>query len=840
MKPTLLLTFFIGIFFSFTAIAQVPQSERNALVAFYNATGGPNWTNSQNWNSTQAVSTWFGITVTNVSGQDRVTGIQLSENNILGSVGSTLNDLTFLTTINVANNDINGNLDLTNLFRLSVLNVSDNNIGSIQLNPSNVTDLGSAYTFKNNEELEYIEIPVALANTLAVNLPILNIDIGLDFTQNISQAPPMITAERAALKDLFATNYTGSLSGKKYADLHTAYGSSSSGITYSTVSDNRRVTGIQLSDFVLSGELVALNDFSELKTLDVHSNSLTSVPESLGQLSELIFLDMSFNGSITTLPVDLSGLSSLETWNMSNCRIDLLPTSPNVSSPTSGIGVLSALKVLNFSNNDITLLPEELGVLTGLTSLIAAPNPFPSVPSEYSNLVNLTTLDLSGAQITNIPAGFSGLINLKQLYLNNNNLQIIFEGGIGNLTALEELRLHTNKLTSLPNDIGNLGNTLQDITLYNNAFTGLPVSFGNLLSLTSLDLSSNLLTSLPNTIGNLTELTALDLGNRFRGGNELTTLPSSIGNLLKLEKLLLYNNRLEVLPASINNLTALVELDLESQKYDSTINGYPLKQLPSDLSGLTNLRTFKASYTGLESLPASFRSLSQITDLTLQFNEISGVLDLGLMTDLTNIDLSNNRISGLKIAVPFSNFNFSSGAFSVGENPNLNCIEVNSADLPDWKVWEEQNITGSSRFIDNGVIFSDNCSGNNNIPLAERNALIDIYNEFRLDENTIWRNWSDDLSNTSNAGSWVGVTVAYINGQKHVTELNLGVINSLRGKEGDMPESFGNFSELQKFSIGASSSNIPRVKTFPSSIGNLDKLVDFQIIYRNNFKKTIY
>ncbi len=48
------------------------------------------------------------------------------------------------------------------------------------------------------------------------------------------------------------------------------------------------------------------------------------------------------------------------------------------------------------------------------------------------NLVNLIKLDLSGSLITNIPAGFMSLVNLTELYLHNNNLQVIFESGMGN------------------------------------------------------------------------------------------------------------------------------------------------------------------------------------------------------------------------------------------------------------------------------------------------------------------------------------------------------------------------------------------------------------------------
>jgi len=43
--------------------ADVPPNERIALVAFYNATLGENWSNSSNWlNGDPCTNSWYGIT----------------------------------------------------------------------------------------------------------------------------------------------------------------------------------------------------------------------------------------------------------------------------------------------------------------------------------------------------------------------------------------------------------------------------------------------------------------------------------------------------------------------------------------------------------------------------------------------------------------------------------------------------------------------------------------------------------------------------------------------------------------------------------------------------------
>ena len=39
-----------------------PETDREALVALYNATSGPNWNINDNWLSDVPVSEWFGVT----------------------------------------------------------------------------------------------------------------------------------------------------------------------------------------------------------------------------------------------------------------------------------------------------------------------------------------------------------------------------------------------------------------------------------------------------------------------------------------------------------------------------------------------------------------------------------------------------------------------------------------------------------------------------------------------------------------------------------------------------------------------------------------------------------
>lgn len=58
------------------------QTDRQALVAFYNATDGAAWANNENWNTNAALFRWYGVKV-NTNG--RVVELRLEGNNLRGT-----------------------------------------------------------------------------------------------------------------------------------------------------------------------------------------------------------------------------------------------------------------------------------------------------------------------------------------------------------------------------------------------------------------------------------------------------------------------------------------------------------------------------------------------------------------------------------------------------------------------------------------------------------------------------------------------------------------------------------------------------------------------------------
>ncbi|GCC52767.1 hypothetical protein SanaruYs_30060 [Chryseotalea sanaruensis] len=139
------------------------ETDSLALVTFYNNTGAVTWTKDANWLSGN-VNTWQGITQTGNS----ITAITLDAANITGSMPSEIADILSLTTLNVADNNINSIPDFSGLTALTSLNVSNNNLDFASLEPN--VSLGAVVNYSNQKP-----ISLNLGDTVLVN-------VGTDYT----------------------------------------------------------------------------------------------------------------------------------------------------------------------------------------------------------------------------------------------------------------------------------------------------------------------------------------------------------------------------------------------------------------------------------------------------------------------------------------------------------------------------------------------------------------------------------------------------------------------------------------------------------------------------------
>jgi len=333
--------------------------------------------------------------------------------------------------------------------------------------------------------------------------------------------------------------------------------------------------------------------------LSLRHIGLTTLPESLGQLTQLQTLDLRRN-QLTSLPESLGQLVQLQTLKLRRNDLTKLLES---------LGQLAQLQTLGLSGNQLTSLPESLGQLTQLQTLDLSGNQLTSLPESLGQLTQLQTLDLTGNQLTSLP------------------------DSLGQLTQLQRLYLGYNQLTSLPESLGQL-TQLQTLNLGVNRLTSLPESLGQLTQLQTLDLGANRLTSLPEWLGQGAQLQTLDLRK-----NKLTSLPESLGQFTQLQALYLYDNQLASLPEALGQLTQLQVLNLSG-------NQLKLTSLPESLGQLTQLQTLNLGMNQLTSLPESLGQLTHLQTLDLGMNQLTSLPEsLGLLMLLLELDLGNNPLN---------------------------------------------------------------------------------------------------------------------------------------------------------------------------------------------------
>jgi Leucine-rich repeat (LRR) protein len=106
MKKTIIISFALCIFILNAGFSQIDEQDSLALVAFYNSTGGSEWTINDNWLTGAPVSSWYGVTVSG----NRVEQLDLYENNLVGTLPAAMGALTALERLYLPSNFISGEI----------------------------------------------------------------------------------------------------------------------------------------------------------------------------------------------------------------------------------------------------------------------------------------------------------------------------------------------------------------------------------------------------------------------------------------------------------------------------------------------------------------------------------------------------------------------------------------------------------------------------------------------------------------------------------------------------------------------------------------------------------
>ncbi|KAJ6397540.1 hypothetical protein OIU77_018534, partial [Salix suchowensis] len=214
--------------------------------------------------------------------------------------------------------------------------------------------------------------------------------------------------------------------------------------------DYQPLENLKLMNLCYSSKLI-LSDFDfynlpNLEVLNLEQCNLCTLPSSIGFLSQLVKLDLSFCSSLTCLPDSIGELKSLVKLNL-HCCIKL-------ASLPSSIGKLTCLVKLNLSVcSELTSLPESIGELKSLVKLdlfcclkLASPlhsicdlesrksfnlgnylrhSEVEEIASTTNKLGCLQHLNMRSCGVLEIPGSIGSWVSLKILIFSRNNFERI-------------------------------------------------------------------------------------------------------------------------------------------------------------------------------------------------------------------------------------------------------------------------------------------------------------------------------------------------------------------------------------------------------------------------------
>ncbi len=341
-----------------SGMQKILEAERQALIDLYNATGGDNWKNNENWCSDKPVSEWYGV---NCNSNGTVYKIHLIDNNLAGELPESIGNLTSLTSLSLWSNQLTGSIpeSIGNLTSLTSLDLGPNQLtGSIPESIGNLTSL--TYLLLGSNQLTG-SIRESIANlTSLIYLKL----YGNQLTGSIPESIGNLTSLRVLY--LSDNELIGSIP--------------------ESIGNLTSLTGLGLYSNQLTGSIPeSIGNLTSLTSLDLGSNELTgSIPPELGNLSKLTTLDLGDNQLTGTIPAELTRLSNLTRLYLGNNKL--------TGSIPSEIVNLTNLEVLSLCRNYLTgKLP------SGIDKMNIWVEMWPNIIEQYED--NGNTLSIEGVTI---------------------------------------------------------------------------------------------------------------------------------------------------------------------------------------------------------------------------------------------------------------------------------------------------------------------------------------------------------------------------------------------------------------------------------------------------------
>lgn len=557
-----------------------------------------------------------------------------------------------------------------------------------------------------------------------------------------------------------------------------------------------------------------------------NANNLTwPLPATIGNLSNLRYLILSYNNISGTLPTTIDQLDSvIYMWINNNNLTWPLPTT---------IGGLANLRNLYLWGNNINgTIPTQIANLPLIDYIHLDNNdivwPLPNLTALNDTLEYLV---ISNNNISwPIPSWIYSMTNLRYLYLNNNPIGGTLSSSINNLTQLTHLQLSSAQMTwPLPNLTIP---TLLYAWLYTNQFNGnLPSLPSSILQFEWQD--NDFSGTLPTSWWSLTNIEEI-----FLWSSDLEwQIPTSWAGMTSLKRLGLWNNNLEwAMPVS--TLQSMTSLDNNlwwsmigtNCFYNWSLNASQISFLDTKFShwtsGIWAWRTQKTCGTDLEVVSVTPTGTLQWANtmtytITYRNNGPRTAYEPRLTITLANGLQFSDSASSTKVITLWQ------------MAPNASASQVITIN----KLWVwGTTINYTNSFVISDTTTSDTSSANNTkthagtangsayptpclstsltIPQAECEALWDLYTA------TAGNNWTNRTNwlTSPDVNSWFGVTVA----GGRVTSLDIRNNNLV----GTLPASIGNLTQLATLYL---LSNAGLTWPLPSTIDQLDELTHIYV-----------
>ena len=227
------------------------------------------------------------------------------------------------------------------------------------------------------------------------------------------------------------------------------------------------------------------------------SSRIDSYPKGIETMTNLIEIDWHFETSSTKFP-QLSKCENLKIFKFEKNRKfiqipeellkatsleELTLRDVNITEIPEDIDNLKKLKQLRIDGGTYTHLPKSIGNLSGLTYLFLDTKELASLPDEFVKLQNLKSVNIMNCKISDVSV-IGELSNLEAIVLVDNQITEIPLNGVKNWVKVGMLRFRNNKISDVPDGLIMLPK-LKDLDLAKNPIN--PSKIEKLRSLRSIN-----------------------------------------------------------------------------------------------------------------------------------------------------------------------------------------------------------------------------------------------------------------------------------------------------------------------------------------------------------------